>query len=143
MSEGNGINWGGLIKGIVAGAAILVGVELVVPGLLAGAIAGIGGMFAASGGAAAASPALTGAMSGMGLVLTKAAGLALGGIGLSYLLSDKPSNSENGGRHAQDFTEAKESFAAREDIRKMQTVMKMRMAASGHEPAAAMAAPGR
>jgi|GEM_PF-6729796 len=138
MSDGQekkSINWGGLIKGLAAGAAIIAGVMLVAPGLIPGIAEGLGGLF--SGGA---SPALT---EGIGLVITKVAGAAMAITGLSYLFSDK-SGADNASRHAEHHAEAKESFAIREDMRKMQAVMMARMQANGHQPAMAAAGqPGR
>ena len=130
MSDDGKTNWGGLAKTILAGAAILIGVEMIAPGLISNIIpaslsTGSGsGMFTEE------------AMKGIGLIVQKVAGAVIAGIGLSYLFSDKSQN-ENAERHAEHFSEAKESFAVREDMRKMQTVMMARMKAAGHEPAMA------
>lgn len=129
--QGRKINWGGLIKGLAAGLAVVAGVMLVAPGLIPSIAEGIGGMFSSAGG----STFLT---EGIGAVITKVAGAAMAFTGLRYLLSDK-SESENAERHAQAYHEAKESFAIREDMRKMQAVMLARMQAAGHQPAMDMA----
>lgn len=123
--EKSSFKWGGLIKGILAGAAVLVGIELVSDGLISGLFSGVG-----SGGGEAIGSFLKDSLSGIGDIIPKIAGVALGAVGLSYLFSDK-SQAENTERHSQQYAEAKESFAVREDMRKMQAVMMARMKASG------------
>jgi hypothetical protein len=135
MSDEQGkksINWGGLIKGLAAGAAVVAGVMLVAPGLLPSIVEGISGMIGSTGGGASF------LSSGVGEVITKVAGAAMAITGLSYLFGGK-SDGDNADRHSQQYHEAKESFAIREDMRKMQAVMTARMAASGHQPAMALA----
>lgn len=138
MSD-SAIRWGGLIKNIAAGAAIVAGIALVAPSLIPDLIHGIGSL--GSGTAGTAAPLLSeGLLKGMGEVVRYALGAGLAITGLTYLFSD---HNDNGERHAEAFTEARESFQIREDIRKMQAVMKIRMQAAGHEPAMAIAAPAQ
>lgn len=131
MSEDNGkksINWGGLVKNLAAGAAVVAGVMLVCPGLLPGIVEGVGSLFK-EGAMPAISPVI-------GDAIRIVAGAAMSITGLSYLFSGSK-DSENAERHSQHYQEAKESFAIREDMRKMQTIMMARMQASGHQPAMA------
>jgi hypothetical protein len=143
MSEDKkGISWGGLVKGIVATAAIVAGAELVFPGLIAGVIsavkdvgAAIADKFAAIGTAAAAettaaatTEAAPGALSkNIGWLATKVGGIVLAVSGLKYLTSEKEEAPE------------RESFAAQEDMKRMQALMVARMRAQGYQPAMAMA----
>ena len=129
---GKSFNWGGLVKGILAGAAVVAGIELIAPGTVSGIISSLSTTPGSTVG-------LKSLIEGIGPTLRIIAGAAMSLTGLSYLLSDSSQN-ENAERHAQTHHEAKESFAIREDMRKMQTVMMARMKASGHEPAMAMAA---
>ncbi len=134
------INWGGLTKGLLAGGAIIAGIAIVCPGCLSGiadALSKIGAPVAGK-----AAPSLvengvdyikSGVGSMLGTVIAKVAGVALAVTGIKYLLSDKPNNAAE---HATQYHEAQESFALREDMRKMQAVMASRMQAAGHEPAA-------
>lgn len=143
------INWGGLCKGLLAGAAIVVGVEMVCPGTVSGILgsmkdmgSGIGKLFTSGGGAPTgevAKEAGNWMTSGIGWLVTKVAGAVAVVMGANYLLSDKKESHET--QRAQQHHEARESFALREDMRKMQAVMVARMQASGHEPA--MAQQGR
>ncbi|MBY0408048.1 MAG: hypothetical protein K2Q01_10175 [Rickettsiales bacterium] len=143
MSENkSSINWGGIVKTALAAGAILIGIELVSEGTIgkvvetiskigdkapvpkpeeAGWIArNFGGLNSAIG-------------DGIGKVLLKIGGIAMAITGISYLLGSKGSDHEK--QHAERYHEARESFALREDMRKMQTVMQMRMQAQGYEPA--------
>ena len=81
--------------------------------------------------------AITGGITNtIGNLIAKVAGGVIAVMGLNYLVNGKaPSN--NSGEHAERYAEQKESFAIREDIRKMQAVMMARMQAAGHEPAQA------
>lgn len=129
---GKSFNWGGLVKGILAGVAIVAGVELILPGTVSGII----GAFGQSSGGLDSFKSL---VEGLGPTVRVIAGGAMAAVGVSALFSDSSQN-ENAERHSLAHHEAKESFAIREDMRKMQTVMMARMKAAGHEPAMAMAA---
>lgn len=68
---------------------------------------------------------------GIGSLIVKAAGAVIAYMGISYLLNgnkDADRQKELAERHKEQH----ESFAIREDIRKMQAVMQTRMAAAGH-----------
>ena len=132
--QGGKINWGGLVKNILAGAAIVVGVEMVMPGTFSAIASAFPSAVPSTGGTMFSSAT----MEGIGLIIQKVAGAVIAGMGLSYLFSDGTQN-ENSDRHAERYSEAKESFALREDMRKQQAVMIARMKAAGHEPAMAMA----
>jgi hypothetical protein len=134
--QGGTFNWGGLVKGILAGVAIVAGVEMIAPGTVSGII----GAFGSSGGPAAGE-SLKGIIEGIAPVVRWIAGAAMVATGISAMLGDH--SSDNADRHAQAHSEARESFAVREDMRKMQAVMMARMKAAGHEPALAVSAPGR
>ena len=137
MSDDQGINWGGLVKGILAGAAVVAGIALATTGSLSGLGNFLSGMMAGNPGANSALPAV---LEKIGDVLPRVIGAMIAFSGASYLFSDGSSQNENAQRHSENYTEAKESFAAREDMRKMQAVMIARMKAAGHEPAMAMGA---
>jgi hypothetical protein len=141
--EKKSINWGGLAKGLIAGAAIVVGFALVCPGTTGSIIEGVknfGQNVDGKGFMSALSdmfkPGESNWMSSsIGWLVTKVAGAAALIMGANYLLSDKKESHESG--RAREHHEARESFALREDMRKMQAVMVARMQASGHEPAMA------
>jgi hypothetical protein len=134
MSSKN-VNWGGLTTNILAGAAIVIGVELVFPGLSMNLFEGIKGI-ATSMVPSAASSEPSFFSTAMGALLTKIAGVAMGIVGVSYLTADKGAAPEPH-HHTH---EQRESFTARLDMQKTQAVMMARMQAQGHEPAMAMAA---
>lgn len=130
-------NWNGLAKGILAGGAIIAGLVLVAPGTMTGvweSITKIGAETAKDGVEPEAMwggesfigktvmPFLTGLA---GSVITKIGGIALAITGLCYLTSEKKNNNaeELGARHA----EAKEAYTLREDIRRTQAKMQIRM----------------
>lgn len=129
------INWGGLAKGILAGAAVVAGVVLVAPGLLGGLVEGVQNIGTSLAGTADTEP--NAAAQTLGWLVKKAAGIALAVTGASYLLSGGSGGNE--AEHASRHQEARESFALREDMRKMQAVMMARMQAAGQDPAAGMA----
>lgn len=130
---GKSINWGGLVKGIIAGAAVVAGIFLIAPTTFTELFSGAGA------GGTGIGESLKGIVESLGPIARPLAGAAIATVGLTQLFSDGSSN-ENAERHSQAHHEAKESFAIREDMRKMQTVMMARMKAAGHEPAMAMAA---
>ncbi len=141
------INWGGIGKGLLAGGAIIAGIAIVCPGMLSGVVETLGKIGTAAPEVVKAEPgivenALSGVTSaigsGIGAVVTKIAGVALAVTGINYLMSDKTNNAEE---HGQRYAEAKESFALREDMRKMQAVMVTRMQNAGQDVGAA--APAR
>ena len=139
MSDDQGINWGGLVKGILAGAAVVAGIALATTGSLSGLGNLLSGMMASTPGGGSSTLPLV--IEKIGDVLPRVIGAMIAFTGASYLFSDGSSNqNENAQRHSEHYTEAKESFAAREDMRKMQAVMMARMKAAGHEPAMAMGA---
>ena len=140
MSENKGISWGGLIKGLVATAAVVAGAELVFPGFIAGVVSAakdvgtaIADKLSAVSGAAAektAEAATTDAAPGtlsksIGWLATKIGGVVLAVSGIKYLMSEKQEAPEP------------ESFAAQEDMKRMQALMIARMRAQGYQPAMA------
>ncbi len=140
MSEKKGIQWGGLIKGLVATAAIVGGVELLFPGFTAGVISAvkdvgtaiadklssIGTAAAEKTTEAATTEAAPGALSkSIGWLATKIGGIVLAVSGLKYLTSEK------------EAPEERESFAEREDMKRVQALMLARMRAQGYQPAMA------
>ena len=140
MSDDNsGVRWGALGKTILAGAAIAAGVMLVTP---AGA-AMLTSMGAAGGSLAASSPSLAAAAtataefmsSGIGWLVTKLVGAAVLYKGAQALGDSDKEGPDLNARQK----EAEMSFAAREDMRKMQAVMVARMKANGYQPAMAAA----
>ncbi|NBO17926.1 MAG: hypothetical protein EBV03_01635 [Proteobacteria bacterium] len=77
--------------------------------------------------------AITGGITkGIGAVIAKVVGGVIAVMGINHLINGK-SSTNNSQEHAERFAEQKESFAIREDIRKMQAVMMARMQAAGHE----------
>lgn len=156
------INWGTVGKSLLAGGAVIAGIAIVCPGMLTGVaetlakigatdkgaqeIAKVGGfekaMVALGSGVNAVRDSLVAAVGrGVGTIITKVAGLVIGYKGIQYLLSDK-SDPSNAQEHAERFHEARESFALREDMRKMQAVMVARMQAAGQGVGAAGPAVG-
>jgi|SRR5579884_2239971 len=134
--EKKSINWGGLIKGLLAGAAIVAGALMIAPAA-ATAITAAGTALGAGTIGGSTLTSLGGFMAeGLGWLITKVAGAGLAYAGISYLASDKQPETE---RHAEHYHEARESFAMREDMRKYQAVMMARMQANGYAPAAQMA----
>ena len=146
--EKSSINWGGIGKGILAGGAIIAGIAIVCPGMLTGVVEGLSKIGTAAPAAVAAEPGMvenaisgfTGgiaSMIGKGItsIALKVAGVALVVTGANYLMSDK--STSNAEEHATRHAEAKESFALREDMRKMQAVMVARMQNAGQEIPAA------
>ncbi len=140
--EKKGISWGGLVKGLVATAAVVAGVELVFPGFVAGVISAAKDVGAAiadkigSVGTAAAektteaatTEAAPGALSKtVGWLATKIGGIVLAVTGVKYLTAEKEEAPE------------RESFAAQEDMKRMQALMMARMRAQGYQPAMQMA----
>ena len=134
MSENSSVNWGGLTKDILAGAAIVAGACIVFPGLAGGLVAALAAAGTALG-AATSGAFAAGSGAGIGILLTKAFGVALAFMGASHF-------SNKGEDNAPIFvapSESDASFAAREDMRKMQALMLMRMQAQGYQPAMATA----
>ena len=145
------VNWGQLGKNMLAGAAIVAGVMIVAPGAIPAVITALssaataaGAAFTTTGAATATAGTTTGVLagaetwlaSGIGALITKAVGIVAAVAGATYLLSDSKDTSDEGVGYRR---EEQESFAAREDMRKMQAVMIARMQAAGYQPAMALA----
>jgi len=129
------VNWGKLGKNLLAGAAIVVGACIVFPGLAGALLTGLGALGTSIGGMSIGT--VSGEVtSGIGVLLTKAFGVALAAGGASYLLSD---HGKHSAPSVEGPVEAPESYIAREDMRKMQAVMLARMQAQGYQPAMALA----
>jgi hypothetical protein len=149
-------NWGGLTTGLLAAGAIIGGAMLVCPGTVSdigeklgnigsappvqepGMLENAGKWLSGSWAGQATGAVGEGAswingkvMSGIATLLIKAAGVVGIALGVNHLINGK-SGGDNAKAHAEQHAEQKESFAIREDIRKMQSVMKMRMQAAGH-----------
>jgi hypothetical protein len=143
MSEDKkGLSWGGLIKGLVATAAVVAGAELMFPGFIEGTISAVKdmgsaiakafesiGTKAAEGAAGAVDkPVVTSKLAeNIGWMATKIGGAVLAISGIKYLMSEKEEAPEQ------------ESFAAREDMKRTQALMIARMRAQGYQPAMAAA----
>lgn len=125
--EKKGISWGGLIKGLVATAAVVAGAELLFPGFIEGTVS------AAKSIATSIKDAFTGIdttkvvesdlAKNIGWLATKVGGIVLAASGIKYLMSEKQEAPEP------------ESFAAQEDMKRMQALMVARMRAQGYQPA--------
>lgn len=98
---------------------------------ISGAWKAVGGDVAVEGLGKGASAVNNFVLSGISSLIVKAVGLVAIGMGVNHLVNGKPAH-DNAAEHAQRHAEQKESFAIREDIRKMQSVMAMRMQAAGH-----------
>jgi uncharacterized membrane protein YccC len=145
-NQNSSVNWGGLGKNLLAGAAIVAGAIIVFPvlaGALAAGIAGIGTAFGAASASVTASTAIattaaaTAAPAWAGGLMTNLIGIAIAAAGAAYLFRDKSSNNAPQSAETDEYTQR--SFAAEQDIRKMQAIMLARMQANGYQPAYAMA----
>jgi hypothetical protein len=130
------ISWGK----VLAGAAIVAGAIMMAPVLAPAAAAGviaighaIMGLFA--GGAAGTGSALVTALTGT--VAREVAGAALLGGGIMYFSGEK--DRKNAAVEQNVAAAEGNSFAMREDMRKMQALMVARAQAAGYQPAMAMA----
>jgi len=144
------INWGGLAKGILAGAAIVAGIALAFPGLATGVWQALGDLgvqlsktFASKaveeggkkaieevGKKVATEPSFL--ATSIVWLAQKIGGITLAVVGYKYLTSSKT-------EMPHPSPEAEESFAIKEDMRKAQALMMLRMRAQGYEPAMALA----
>ncbi|MFO0388943.1 MAG: hypothetical protein ACK502_04385 [Alphaproteobacteria bacterium] len=148
MSEDKkGISWGGLIKGLVATAAVVAGAELMFPGFIEGIVEKAGELKDWIAGKFTATPEILGPMTAEQAAEKAAAeaasakfadsiksvakfvgGAVLAVSGLKYVLSEK-----------QEAEPEQESFAVREDMKRTQALMIARMRAQGYQPAMATA----
>jgi hypothetical protein len=140
------INWGGLAKGLLAGAAIVAGVMIVCPQVIAPLITAVKSIvptITAAGQTAASTPGVAAAIEpnffsqGIGSLIVRAAGAVMAFGGAHYLLSNKEESPHS--ERMQRAHEAQDSFAVREDMRRMQGLMVARMQANNYQPAMALA----
>jgi len=123
------INWGGLAKGILTGAAIVAGLLLLFPAIAQN----LATVFPLEG----LSQGVSAITKGMGGFFSIIAGTALVWTGYKHLSAPKT-------EAPHPHPEVDESFAIKEDMRRTDALMALRMRAQGYEPAMALAnQPGR
>lgn len=136
------VNWGKIGGDILAGAAIAVGIIIVFPVVGEALAPALGAIGSAIGGVFTHGAAMSAATLGTIMAKTFGVALAVGGA-LHFAKEGEKAEAKEATQDANYQAQAdaydQRSFAAEQDIRKMQALMVSRMQAAGHEPAMAMA----